>query len=83
MLFTKIPIDGLTDNIAERLNISSIKLSFNNWMYVSNHQNEDFDDLPFDCDQRLITVWRIYHLNDDIVEMLNNGLIVEVYMNRM
>ena len=51
-------------------------------MYVSNHQNEDCDDLPFDGDQKLINRQLIYCINDDIVERLNNGLIVEVYTNK-
>ena len=50
-------------------------------MYVSNPQNSDFGYLPFDGDQRLITGQRIYLVNDDIVERLENGLIVDVYMN--
>ena len=32
------------------LNVSSIKQSFDTWMCVSNPQNDDFDDLPFDGD---------------------------------
>ena len=52
-------------------------------MCGSNPQISDFDDLPFDGDQRLITRWRIYRIHNNIVEMLNNGLIVDVYTNRM
>ena len=52
-------------------------------MYVSNPQNENFDDLPFDGDQMLITRWRMYGVNDDIVERLKNGSIVDVYTNQM
>ena len=52
-------------------------------MYESNPINADFDDLPFDCDERLITRRRIYCMNDDIVERLNNGSIVDVYTNLM
>ena len=52
-------------------------------MYKSNNQNADFDYLPFDGDESLITRRLIYHINDDIVEMLNNGFIVYVNMNQM
>ena len=48
-------------------------------MYVSNPQEDNFDDLPFDGDERLITLRQIYRTNDDIVERLNNGLIVHIY----
>ena len=37
------------------LKVSSIGRSFDNRMYESNHQNSDFDDLPFDGDQMLIS----------------------------
>ena len=50
-------------------------------MYASNHQNADFDDLPFYGDQRLITGRRIYHVNYDISVRLNNDFIVGVYKN--
>ena len=36
-------------------------------MCVSNHRNAYFDDLPFDGDQRFMTIQRLYHINDDIV----------------
>ena len=52
-------------------------------MYESNPQNSDFDDLTFYGDEIFITRQRIYRINDDLVEMLNNGLIVEVYKNLM
>ena len=52
-------------------------------MNESNDQNFDFDDLPFDNDERLTTRQQIYHINDDIVERLNNGSIVGVYTNKM
>ena len=45
----------LTNNIVERLKVSLIELLFYNLMYVSNIQNADSDDLPFDGDQRFIT----------------------------
>ena len=52
-------------------------------MYKSNPQNSDFDDLPFDGDERLITRWQINRINDDVIERLNNGLIVDVYTNKI
>ena len=52
-------------------------------MYVINPRNADFDDLTFDSDENLITRRRIYSINDDIVERLNNGLIVNVYTNQI
>ena len=52
-------------------------------MYLRNPQNTDFGDLPLDCDQRLITRWRIYCIYDVIIETLTNGFIVDVYTNQM
>ena len=52
-------------------------------MYVSKPQNSDFDDLPLNGDQNLINIHIIYHINDDIIEGLNNGFIVDVNTNRM
>ena len=52
-------------------------------MYKSNPQNADFDDLPFDGDERLITILQINFINDDTIERLNNGLLVEVYTNEI
>ena len=63
------------------LKISSIELQLDNRIYKSNPQNAYFDDLPFDGDEKLISRRRIYGINDDIVFMLNNGLIVYVYTN--
>ena len=34
-------------------------------------------------DQRLISGQQIYSVNDDITERLNNGLIVDININRM
>ena len=70
-------------NILESLKVSLMKSLFDNWMYVSNPINDNFDDLPFYGDQRSITRWKIYRINDDIVEMLYNGLITYVYTNWM
>ena len=50
-------------------------------MYGSNPRNDDLDDLHFDGGQRLITRRTIYRVNDDTIERLNNGLIVDVYKN--
>ena len=72
-MFKKWPIDILNDNIIEMLKNSSIEQSFDNWMCVINPRNADFDDLPFYCDESLITRRWIYRINDDIVEGLNNG----------
>ena len=55
--------------------------SCNNWMYKSNPLNSNFDDFLFDGNERLITIWQIYHINDDIVEGLNNGSIIGIYTN--
>ena len=52
-------------------------------MYVSNLRNAKFDDLPFDGYQRLISGGQMYCVNDDIVERLKNGLIIDIYTNRM
>ena len=52
-------------------------------MYVSNPRKADFYDLHFDCDQRFIYGYQMYSVNDDIVERLNNGSIIDVYKNRM
>ena len=82
-MFTKLPIDCLTDNIAERLKFSSDEQLFDNIMHENNPRNDDFDDLPLDGDGRLISEWRIYCVNNDIVFRLNNGSIVEIYTNQM
>ena len=52
-------------------------------MYVSNLLNSDFGYLSFDGDQILISRWLMYRMNDYIVQRFNNGLIVDVYMNKM
>ena len=36
-------------------------------MYENNPQNIDFDDLPFDGDESMITIRQINHINYDIV----------------
>ena len=52
-------------------------------MYVSNPQNANLCDLPFGGDQGLIPRLQIYHINDDVVEMLNNDYIIYLYTNQM
>ena len=65
------------------LKVSSIERSFDNLKCASNPQNDDFFDLTFVCDQRLITRRRIYIINDNILERLNNSSIVGIYIKRM
>ena len=55
-MFTKQPIDRLTDNIVEGLKVGLIGQSFDDITYESHPQNDDFDDLPFDGDERFITI---------------------------
>ena len=52
-------------------------------MYVSNPQNDNLNDLPIYGDQTFITGQQIYNINNYILESLNNGLIVDVYTNKM
>ena len=52
-------------------------------MCVSNPWNANFDELPFYGNKMFITRRHIYCINDDILEMLNNDYIVDVYTNRM
>ena len=47
-LFTKLPIDLLTDNSVERLKVSLIERSFDNRIYEINTRNTYFDDLPIE-----------------------------------
>ena len=65
------------------MKVSSINQLFDNIIYESNPQNEYFDDLPFNGDERLIPRWRIYSINDDIVFSFNNGSGVYVKTNLM
>ena len=78
MLFTKRPIDCLTNNIIERLKVGSIERSFDNIVYEINPLNADICDFPFDGDERLFIRRRIFGINDDIVFRLNNC--VSVYI---
>ena len=44
--------------------------------------NNNYDsNITLDGDERLITRQQIHHINDYIVERLNNSLIVDVYIN--
>ena len=63
--------------------MSSIEQSLYNRIYESNTQTANFYDLPFDGDERLITIWRIYCINDDTICMLNNGSSAYVYKNKI
>ena len=72
-LFTKRPIDNLTDNSVERLKVSSVEWSLGNKIYKSNHQNADLDDLPWNGDERLIAIWPIDSINGDVVFISYNG----------
>ena len=55
------------------LKVSLIKISPENWKCGSSPQNSDFDDLPFGYYPKLITILPIDHINENIVEMLNNS----------
>ena len=77
-MLTKQLIYSLTNNIVERLEVSSIERSFDNIIYESKPLNANFDDLPFDGDEILIARLQIYDVNYDIVFRLNNGSSVYV-----
>ena len=72
-LFTEQPIDCLTDNTVERLKVGLIGQSLDDITYKINPQNDDFDDLPFDGNERFITIWRLYRMDDNIIFRLKNG----------
>ena len=76
--FTKRSIYWLTDNIIERLKVILIRRSFDNRIHESNPRNSNFDELPFDGDERLITRRQIYCINDDIVFILKNGSRIDI-----
>ena len=54
ILFTKLQIDCLTDDKLEKLKVISKEQSVDNIIYESNPQNDDFDDLSFHGDKRVI-----------------------------
>ena len=64
-LFKNLPMDCLADNIVETLNVSSIKISFDNIMYESNPQYDELSDLPSDGDQKLISGRKIFQVTFD------------------
>ena len=66
----------------KRLKDSLIKLIFDNKISISNPQNSVFDNLPFYSDQRLIT-GKKNCVDNDIVERLINGFIVNIHANLM
>ena len=65
-MFTELPIDSLTDNKVEMLNVSLIKILLYNRRYKINPLNTNFDDLPFDGDDWLIVRQKLYSINDNI-----------------
>ena len=76
-MFTKLPIYRLTNNIVERPKVSSIERSLDNRIYERNPRNADFDaDLPFDGDESLIDIRRIYCINDNILFRQIDGSII-------
>ena len=79
----KLPIDILTDYIVERSKVSLIKVSFDNIIYESNPQNVDFDDLPFDGNELLITWQKIYCFTNNIIERLKVSSIKQLLYNIM
>ena len=66
-LFTQQTIYCLTDNKLERLKVSLTKWSLDNRRHKSNHQNDDFYDLPFDGDEMMIARQLLYCINDIII----------------
>ena len=79
--FIEWPIDHLTDNKVESLKVISIKQFLDNIIYESNPQNEDFDDLSFDVDERLIARQRLYCINDNIIILDRTQVQGSVSMN--
>ena len=76
MFFVEVPIYIVTNNIVERLKVSSIERWLDNIRYESNPQNANFGDLPFYVDERFITRRRLYCKIDDIIFRLINGSII-------
>ena len=83
MLFTEQLIDCLTNSIVEWLNVSLAKRFFDKRIFESNHQNSNFDYLPFYGDEMLITNQQIYLIRDYIVFILINGLRIYIKTNRI
>ena len=82
-MFTKLPIDCLTNDMVDILKVSLIKKILDKWMYVINPWYYDLSDVPFDDDERLIAKRQIYRINNNSVERLNNGSIVDINMNQI
>ena len=57
--------------------------SIENWKCASDNKNNDFNEFTFEYDQIFITWWPIYHINDNIIEMLKYSLIITVYLKQM
>ena len=66
-LFTKRPIDCLTDNNVEILKVVLIEQSLDYRRYTSNIQKYNFGDLPFDGNEMLIARRQLYCRNDFII----------------
>ena len=73
-MFTKLPIDHLTNNSAENTKVSFIEGSLDNIIYKSNTQNSNSNELPFDGDERFIDKKILYCINIIIIFRLINGL---------
>ena len=61
--------------------VSFIKQSFETIKYGSYPQNSDFDDLPIEYQQRLLTQQKIDGLIDNKLENLNISLIERLFEN--
>ena len=65
------------------MKVSTIRQQLVDIIYEINPRDANFDNLPFDGDERLIARQKIYRINDDIVFRLNNGFRIYVKMNWM
>ena len=72
MFSKKVSTDSLADNSVEKLKVISIELLLDNGTYNINNINDNFDDLPFDGNERFISRQQLYRINDDIVFRLIN-----------
>ena len=52
-------------------------------MHVSNTWNDNYDDLAFGGDPRLISRQRINFINYDTAEIFNNGSIFDVHKTNL
>ena len=69
-MITRQPIDSLTDNILERLKVSSIERFFDNLEYVINPWNANVYYLAVHYDQRLINRRSMDRIHDYSVKRL-------------